>query len=110
MEGREEFRANAAARLREFRLSLGYETAAGFARDIGLPPSKIRRYEQVGFIQGGPLMALVWAIEGKLGKGALSLDWLFDGNNNSPRAPAKRAVRTEGNVIHAAFGSAGAGS
>ena len=102
MNDREEFRANAAGRLREFRLSRGYKTAASFARDKGISATKIRRYERVGFINGGPLMRLVWAIEEKLGKGALSLDWLFD--TKCQRPPAKRAVRVEGNVIYGTFG------
>ena len=104
MRSREEFRADSAKRMRELRLSLGYTTVASFARALGIPPTKIRRYERVGFIQSGPLMNFVRAMD-KLGLGEFSIDWLFDVGTNRMlrRLPAKRAVRTEGNVVHANF-------
>ena len=104
-EERDEFRADAAKRLRELRLSLGYKTATSFARAIGYPPSKYSRYEREGFINGGPLIMLVSAIENKLGHGRLSIDWIFDtgAKRKWRRAPAKLVVRTEGNVVHANF-------
>ncbi len=102
---RDECRATSAKRMRELRLSLGYKTAASFARAIGYPPAKIRRYEREGFIQAGPMMKFVWAME-KLGLGGISIDWLLnlDTSRKWRWRPAKRAVRTEGNVVHVSFG------
>ena len=102
---RDECRATVAKRMRELRLSLGYKTAASFARAIGYPPAKIRRYEREGFIQGWPLMKFIWAMD-KLGLGEISIDWLFDTGTKRKwlRPHTKRAVRTEGNVVYGAFG------
>ena len=69
-------RATSANRMRELRLSLGYKTAASFARAIGYPPTKIRRYEREGFTQGGPLIEFVWAMD-KMGLGEISIDWHY---------------------------------
>ena len=102
MEAREACQAGAAKRLREFRLSFGYKTAASFARDIVYPPGKYSRYERTGFIQGLPLCRLARAIEETL-PGALDLDWLFDMNTKWHRPRAKRAFRTVGNVVHVNF-------
>ena len=101
---RDECRATSAKRMRELRLSLGYKTVASFARAIGYPPAKIRRYERGGFIQSGPMMEFVRAMD-KLGLGEISIDWLFDLDTNRKwsRLPAKRAVRAEGNVLHVNF-------
>ena len=103
-ESRAKCQASSAKRMRELRLSLGYETAASFAHAIGFSPSKIRRYEREGFIQGGPLMKFIWAMD-KLGLGEISIDWLFDVGTNRKwlRLPAKRALRTEGNVLYVNF-------
>ncbi len=103
-EGRDECRATSAKRMRELRLSLGYKTAASFAHAIGYPAARIRRYEREGFIQSGPMMEFVWAMD-KLGLGEISIDWLFDVGENRKwlRLPAKRAVRSEGNVLHVNF-------
>ena len=102
---RAECRATVAKRFRELRLSLGYTTAASFARAIGYPPAKICRYEREGFTQGGTLMEFIWAMD-RLGVGEISIDWLFDTRMSQRkwlRLPAKRAVRTEGNVLHVNF-------
>ena len=103
-ESRAKCRATVAKRIRELRLSLGYKTAASFARAIGYPPAKICRYEREGFIQGGPLMKLVWAME-EVGLGEISIDWLCDTGASRMwrRPPSKRLVRTEGNVVHVNF-------
>ena len=102
---RDECRATSAKRMRELRLSLGYETVASFARAIGYPPTKICRYEREGFIQSGPMMKFVWAMD-KRGFGKISIDWLFDLDTNRKWRwrPAKRAVRSEGNIVHVIFG------
>lgn len=105
---RDEVRATSAKRMRELRLSLGYETAASFARAIGYSPDKIRRHERDGFIQAAPMMRFVRAME-KAGLGAMSLDWLFDVGTNRMwrRRPGRRRARpvqTKGNVAYVAFG------
>ncbi len=106
MTDRDEFRAGFAKRLRELRLSLGYKTAANFARAIGYRPDTICRYEREGFEQAGPLIQFVKALE-NAGLAEISLDWLCDTAAKGcmwRRPPAKRAIRVEGNVIHGAFG------
>ena len=104
IRGRHECWMTNARRLRELRLSLGYKTAASFARAIGYPPAKICRYERQGFVQAGPMLRFVWAME-KGGLGTVSFDWLCDVDTKRKwrRPPAKRAVRTEGNVVHVIF-------
>ena len=101
-----EFQATVAKRMRELRLSLGYKTAASFAQRIGYPPDKYSRYEHQGFTRAGPMILLVLAIE-QAGLGKISFDWLCDVGTKRKwlRPPARRAVRVEGNVLHAAFGS-----
>ncbi len=76
---REKFRRASAERLRIFRLSRGHETAASFARAIGYPPDKYRRYERRGFDKTGPLLRLVTALD-EAGLGLLSIDWLVFGD------------------------------
>ena len=107
-ESRAECRTTSAKRMRELRLSLGYETAASFAGAIGYSPDKIRRHERDGFIQAAPMMRFVWAME-KAGLGALSLDWLFDVGTNrmwrrQPGRRGARLVQTKRNVAYVAFG------
>ncbi len=108
MTEQNEFLVGIAGRLRALRLFLGYETAASFARAIGYPPAKIRRYEREGFIQSGPMMEFVWAMD-KLGLGEISIDWLFDVGTNrmwrrQPGRRGARPVQTKGNVAYVAFG------
>ena len=67
----------AAVRLRILRMSLGYETAAGFARAIGYTPGKYQRYERRLPIRPMPVIRLVEAVEPIT---SLSLDWLFCGD------------------------------
>ena len=69
-------RLTAAKRLREFRLLLGYGSAASFARDIGLPPARIYYYERVGFNRAMPMLSVVRVVNAKFGGGALCTDWL----------------------------------
>ncbi len=77
MTEKEEFLAGLAKRLRELRLSLGYETAASFARAIGYLPDKYSRYERRGIERTGVLLRLVRAIKTS-GHGQVGYDWLFD--------------------------------
>ena len=72
----DEFRAHIVKRLRAVRLSLGYATAASFARAIGYPPDKYSRYERRGIVQTGVLVRLVRAIKTS-GHGQVSYNWLF---------------------------------
>ncbi len=106
MIGKDEFLVGFAKRLRELRLSLGYETAASFARAIGYPPDKYSRYERRGIERTGVLTRLVKAIETS-GHGQVRYDWLLDCSDSLMFWPATRPavppVRTEGNVVHANF-------
>ena len=91
-EDREESRTALAKRLQELRRSLGYETAASFAREIGYPPDKYRRYERRGIACSGALVRLAQTIETS-GHGQVELYWLF-GFSSGPmflsRGPQKR--------------------
>ncbi len=92
MTEKEEFLAGLAKRLRKLRLSLGYQTAASFARAIGYPPDRYRRYERRGICRTGVLLRLVRAIKTS-GHGQVSYDWLFDfkpGPMFYPSEPQKR--------------------
>ncbi len=106
MIGKDEFLAGLAKRLRELRLSLGYETAASFARAIGYSPDKYSRYERRGINDSGVLKRLVKAIETS-GHGKVRYDWLLDCSYSLMFWPDTRPtvppVRTEGNVVHANF-------
>ncbi len=106
MIGKDEFLVGFAKRLRELRLSLGYETAASFARAIGYPPDKYSRYERRGIERTGVLTRLVKAIETS-GHGQVRYDWLLDCSDSLMFWPGTRPtvppVRTEGNVVHATF-------
>ncbi len=106
MTKKDECRAISARRLRKTRLWLGYKTAASFARAIGYPADKYSRYERQGFVNSGPMLQLIKAIE-NAGFGLLSIEWLFDLGPIWYVPPAKTAikpaVRTEGNVVHANF-------
>ena len=77
MTDKDEFLVGLAKRLREVRLSLGYETAVGFAHAIGYPPDKYSRYERRGIERTGVLMRLIEAIKTS-GHGQVSYDWLLD--------------------------------
>ncbi len=77
MTDKDEFLVGLAKRLREIRLSLGYDTAASFARAIGYPPDKYSRYERRGIERTGVLMRLLRAIKAS-GHGQVRYDWLFD--------------------------------
>ena len=76
---RKQYQQASAARVRIFRRSLGHKTAASFARAIGYPPAKYRRYEKQGFDQSGPLIRFARAVE-RAGLGPLNLDWLVCGD------------------------------
>ncbi len=106
MIGKDEFLVGFAKRLRELRLSLGYETAASFARAIGYPPDKYSRYERRGIERTGVLTRLVKAIETS-GHGKVRYDWLLDYRDGlmfwPDTKPTVPPVRTEGNVVHANF-------
>ncbi len=67
----------AAARLRILRQSLGFVTAAAFARAIGYTPAKYQKYERRLPIQPMPVIRLVRAIHPIT---FVSLDWLFCGD------------------------------
>ena len=91
MTEKEEFLVGLAKRLRELRLSLGYETAASFARAIGYPPDKYSRYERRGILQTGVILLLVRAIKTS-GHGRVSYDWLFDFDPPGPMFVSPRKV------------------
>ena len=101
-----EFLAGMAKRLRELRLFLDYETAAGFARAIGYPPDKYSRYERRGINNSDVLKRLVEAIETS-GHGKVRYDWLLDCRGDlmfwPDTNPTVPPVRTKGNVVHANF-------
>ena len=80
---KEQRRLATGERLRRFRLSCGHRTAASFARAIGYPPDRYRRYEHRGFQRSGPMLQLVRTIE-RTGFGAISLDWLFGTKFSGP--------------------------
>ncbi len=63
MTDRDESRAGFGGRLRELRLSLGYQSAASFARAYRFAPSTILRAERDGFDPAGRLMRLVKSLE-----------------------------------------------
>jgi len=83
MTEKEKFLVGLAKRLRELRLSLGYETAASFARAIGYPPDKYSRYERRGILRTGVIILLVRDIKTS-GHGQVSYDWLFDFGPSGP--------------------------
>ncbi len=95
-------RAGSANRVRQLRLSLGYNTAASFARVIGWSPAKYRYYELHGFVFSGPIVQLAMAVE-NAGFGSISLEWLCGFGPIWRTRPAKGTVRSEGNVAHANF-------
>ena len=76
-----------AARLRTLRLSLGYETAASFARAIGWHPDRYRRYERVFFCNGGPLAQFVHALK-EAGFDWIDLHWLLFGKPTNIGSPS----------------------
>ncbi len=80
---REKYMARFTKRLRTLRVSLGYETAASFARAIGYPPDRYSRYERRGPTQSGVVVRLVEAIETS-GHGQVSYNWLFDSKDAGP--------------------------
>ena len=80
----------AAIRLLALRLSLGYETAASFARAIGYSPGKYRRYERRMSMQAGPVVRLAEAI-GRVQH--VSLDWLISGD------PARQPPSISGSKV-----------
>ena len=80
---REKYMALFTKRLRTLRVSLGYETAAGFSRAIGYPPDRYGRYERRGPIQTGVVIRLVRAIETS-GHGQVSYNWLFSEKHAGP--------------------------
>ena len=102
MTGKDEFQARMAERLRELRLALGYKTAASFARAIGYPPAKIRRYERVGIACSGALEKFTKAVD-NAGFGKISIVWLLNCPPMWYRLPDKQPVRTEGNIVHVNF-------
>ena len=77
MTEKHEFLVGMGKRLRELRLSLGYATAASFARAIGYPPDKYSRYERRGINNAAVLKRLVEAIKTS-GHGRVRYDWLLD--------------------------------
>ncbi len=77
MTEKDEFLAGLAKRLRELRLSLGYETPASFAHAIGYPPDRYSRYERRSIQRTGVVILLVRAIKAS-GHGQVNYDWLFD--------------------------------
>ena len=94
-EYRDEFLVACAGRLRVHRQSLGYKSAASFARAIGYPPDKYRRYERMAFTRQGPLLRLLQAIEAA-GVGFVSIDWLIRGDpaRTPPTVLEARATRS----------------
>ena len=83
--------AAAAGRLRLLRLSLGYDTAASFARAIGYHPDTYSRYERAFLVRGSTLIRLVHAIEQV---GPFSLDWLIMGDldRQPPGRPGEKVA------------------
>ena len=106
MTEKEKFLVGLTKRLRGLRLSLGYETAASFARAIGYPPDKYSRYERRGINNAAVLKRLVEAIKTS-GHGRVRYDWLLNCRADLMLWPATKPtvqpVRTEGNVVHANF-------
>ncbi len=86
----------AAVRLRILRMSLGYETASAFARDIGFTPAKYQRYERRLPIRPMPVIRLVEAVEPIT---FLSLDWLFCGDLEREPPSVRTARRLSGEVL-----------
>ena len=78
----------AAARLRILRLSLGYETAAAFAKAIGYTPNTYQRYERRLPVRPMPVINLVEAIEPIT---FVSLDWLFCGDRTREPLSIRKA-------------------
>ena len=76
MTTRQERRDEVAARLRELRLSYGYETAASFARAIGYSPARYQRYERSFPYYSTDMTRLGLAI---MRVGPVSFDWLLFG-------------------------------
>ena len=79
----------AAVRLRALRVSLGYETAAAFARAIGYAPGTYQRYEHRLPVHPKLVVKLVRAI-GPIT--FVSLDWLFCGD----KAREPTSIRKDG--------------
>ncbi len=107
MREKDECRAGIARHVRKLRLSLGYPTAASFARAIGYPPSNYSRYEHQGFVGSGTMILFVNAVE-NAGLGLINIEWLLDAGPPKWRVPppakqARQAVRTDGNVVHVNF-------
>ena len=86
-EDHDKARAEGAARLRTFRLALGYKTAASFARILGYHPSQYRRYERVFFCNSGPLVLFVRALR-DAGLDWIDLNWLVFGKPSSIGDPS----------------------
>ena len=83
---RDKERAAAGVRLRTLRLSLGYKTAASFARALGYRPDRYRRYERVSFENGGPLAQFVNALK-DAGLDWIDLNWLLFGEPSNIGSP-----------------------
>ncbi len=73
----DDFLAGLGKLIREERLFLGYETASSFARAIGYPPDRYRRYERRGICRTGVLVQLAKAVETS-GHGRPRYALLFD--------------------------------
>ena len=76
MTRRAALKGTAADRLRELRLSYGYETAASFARAIGYSPARYQRCERSFPYYSTDMTKLGLAIERV---GPVSFDWLLFG-------------------------------
>ena len=83
---RDKYRLAGAARLRALRRSLGYKTAASFARALGYHPDRYRRYERIFFCNGGPLAQFVHALK-DAGFDWIDLNWLLAGTPSNIGGP-----------------------
>ena len=91
-------RMEGAARLRALRRSLGYKTAASFARALGYHPDRYRRYERIFFCNGGPLAQFVHALK-DAGFDWIDLNWLLAGTPSNIGGPGTTQDRKKEEVL-----------
>ena len=75
-------------RLRVLRLSLGYESAAAFARAMGFPPGTYRPFERGERTQTAATTSLALRVKERTG---VTLDWLFMGKRPPRHSRARSA-------------------
>ena len=97
-EERNKYCTAGAARLRALRRSLGYKTAASFARALGYHPDRYRRYERIFFCNGGPLAQFVHALK-DAGFDWIDLNWLLVGTPSNIGGPGTTQDRKKEEVL-----------